>query len=148
MTLTTANLCGKHSSAADFQIAEPIFKAVGTVRCFSGQISIVKVFEDNVLIRELFKKKISHRILDIDGGGSLRYALLGENLANTAYQNGWQGIIIYRCIRALHTYPFKSHKKRAGELDNTSVFAGVHLKADRYLYTNNDSINVSQNPLT
>ncbi len=161
MTFTTADLCDKHSSAADFQVAEPIFKAFGKKLCFSGQISIVKVYEDNVLIRELLEKNVSHRILVIDGGGSLHCALLGENLANTAYQNGWQGIIIYGCIRnsdainqlpigirALHTHPLKSHKKGTGELDNTCVFAGVHFKTDHYLYADNDGIIVSQNPLT
>jgi len=161
MTFTTAGLCDKNSSSADFQIAEPIFKAFGTKLFFSGQISTVKVYEDNVLIREILEKIVSHRILVIDGGGSQRCALIGENLANTAYQNGWQGIIIYGCIRnsdvinqlpigirALHTHPLKSHKKGTGELDNTCVFAGVHFKTDHYLYADNDGIIVSQNPLT
>jgi len=129
MTFTTADLCDKHSSDTGFQIAEPIFKSFGIKRCFSGQINTVKVFEDNVLIRQILEKKVNNRVLIIDGGGSHRCALLGENLANTAYQNGWQGIIIYGCIRdseainktpigirALHTHPLKSHKKASGSL--------------------------------
>ena len=160
MTFTTANLCDSHSLDTDFQIAEPIFKAFGSSPCFSGQISTVKVFEDNVLIRQILEKKVSQRILVIDGGGSHRCALLGEDLANTACQNGWQGIIIYGCIRdsdeinkipigirALHAHPLKSHEKGTGELDSTCVFAGIHFKTNYYLYADNDGIIVSQKPL-
>ena len=161
MTFTTADICDSHSSDTDFQIAEPIFKSFGIKHRFSGQISTVKVFEDNVLIRELLEKKVNERILVIDGGGSHRCALLGENLANTACQNGWQGIIVYGCIRdsdqinklpigirALHTHPLKSHKKGTGELVSTCMFAGIHFKTDYYLYADNDGIIVSQNSLT
>lgn len=143
------------------KIAEPIFKAFGTNGCFSGQISTVKVFEDNVLISKLLQQKVSQRILVIDGGGSHRCALLGKNLASTAYKNGWQGIIIYGCIRdseaiskldigirALHTHPLRSHKKGTGEVDNTLTFAGTHFKTDHFLYADNDGIIISQKPLT
>ncbi len=161
MTFTTANLCDQYSSTTSFQIAEPIFKAFGAKSFFSGQISTIKVFEDNILIRKLLEQKVSQRILAIDGGGSHRCALLDENLASAACKNGWQGIIIYGCIRdadainqldigirALHTHPLKSHKKGSGELDNTLTFAGVHFKVDHYLYADNDGIIISQNPLT
>lgn len=161
MTFTTADLCDNYSSNADFQIAEPIFKSFGDKRCFSGQISTVKVFEDNVLIRQILEKKVNQRILVIDGGGSHRCALLGENLTNIAYQNGWQGIIVYGCIRdsddinklpigirALHTHPLKSHKKGTGELNSTCVFAGIHFKTDHYLYADSDGIIVSKTPLS
>ncbi|NOQ14208.1 MAG: ribonuclease E activity regulator RraA [Methyloprofundus sp.] len=161
MTLTTADLCDQHSSEPDFQIAEPIFKTFGTKNCFSGQISTVKVFEDNVLIRQLLEKKVSQRILVIDGGGSHRCALLGDKLTNIACKNGWEGIIVYGCIRnsdkinqlpigirALHTHPLKSHKKGTGELDSAVNFAGIHFKTDYYLYADNDGIIVSQKPLS
>lgn len=160
MTFTTADLCDKHSSEANFQIAEPIFKIFGTKHCFSGQISTVKVFEDNVLVRQQLTTKVSQRILVIDGGGSHRCALLGGDLAHIACQNGWQGIIIYGCIRdsdeinqlpigvrALHTHPLKSHKKGTGELNTPCVFAGTHYKTDHYLYADNDGIIISKNPL-
>jgi len=160
MIFTTADLCDNHSADTNFQIAEPIFKSFGKQSCFSGQISTVKAFEDNVLIRQLLEKKVSQRILVIDGGGSHRCALLGDNLAGIACQNGWQGIIVYGCIRdsdiinklpigirALHTHPLKSHKKGHGELNTTCVFAGIHFKTDHYLYADNDGIIVSKKPL-
>ena len=161
MTFTTADLCDQYSSEANFQIAEPIFKTFGQKSCFSGQISIVKVFEDNDLIRQLLEKKVNQRVLVIDGGGSHRCALLGGNLASLACKNGWQGIIVYGCIRdsdeinklpisirALHTHPLKSRKKGTGELECAVNFAGTHFKTDHYLYADNDGIIISQKPLS
>lgn len=160
MTFTTADLCDKHSSVANLQIAEPIFKSFGKSRCFSGQISTVKVFEDNALLQQILTKKVSQRILVIDGGGSHRCALLGEDLIKMAAQNGWQGIIIYGCIRhadkintlpigirALHTHPLESHKKGTGEHDSALNFAGTYFKTNHYLYADNDGIIVSKTPL-
>ncbi len=160
MTFTTADLCDQHSALANFQIADPIFQAFGRQQYFSGQISTAKVFEDNVIIRKALTQKVSNRILVIDGGGSHRCALLGDDLATTAYKNGWQGIIIYGClrdshainqlpigIRALHTHPLKSHKKGTGDLDCTINFAGIHFKPEHYLYADNDGIIVSENAL-
>lgn len=138
MIFTTADLCDKLAFDTDVQIAEPIFRSFGSKHSFSGQISTVKVFEDNVLIHTLLEQKVSQRVLVIDGGGSHRCALLGGNLAKIALQNGWLGIIIYGCIRdsnkinqlpigirALHAYPLKSHKKGTGEL-------GGHLRVCRH----------------
>jgi len=160
MTFTTADLCDKHASATHFQIVEPIFKYFGTKAAFSGKISTVKAFEDSVLIGQILAETVTQRILVIDGGGSHRCALLDYDLINTAYQKGWQGIIIYGClrntdkinqlpigIRALHAHPLKSHNKGTGERDNPINFAGTQFKTDHYLYADNDGIVISQTSL-
>lgn len=161
MTFTTADLCDSYATDSDLQIAESVFQSFGATHSFSGQISTIKTFEDNALIRNILETQVNNRVLVIDGGGSHRCALLGDNLANIAYQNGWQGIIVYGCIRdadkinkipigirALHTHPLKSHKNGTGEHACTCMFAGVHFKTDHYLYADNDGIILSQNPLT
>ena len=66
---------------------------------FSGQITTLKTFEDNVLVRTVLEKKVQNRVLVIDGGGSHRCALIDNNLATIALNNGWQGIVVYGCIR-------------------------------------------------
>lgn len=86
MIFTTADLCDKLAFDTDVQIAEPIFRSFGSKHSFSGKISTVKVFEDNVLIHTLLEQKVSQRVLVIDGGGSHRCALLGGNLAKIALQ--------------------------------------------------------------
>jgi len=161
MTFTTADLCDAHSEESHFQIADPMFKSYGAKKIFCGQITTVKVFEDNVLVRAVLEEKVTNRVLVIDGGGSHRCALLGSNLAQLAIDNGWQGIIVYGCIRdsavvdqlpigirALHTHPLKSHKKDRGDRDLVISFAAVNFKKDHYIYVDSDGIIVSETMLS
>jgi regulator of ribonuclease activity A len=161
MTFTTATLCDVHSEKDHFQIAEPLLKAYGGQIRFCGQISTVKIFEDNVLIRTLLEQKVENRVLVVDGGGSHRCALLGEELAKLALANGWQGLVIHGCIRdseiinqlpigirALHTHPLKSHKKDHGDRDLLVTFAGVNFKQNHFLYADADGIIVSETSLS
>ena len=161
MTFTTANLCDVHSGEDHFQIAEPLFMSYGANPVFSGQITTVKTFEDNVLVRTVLEEKVQDRVLVVDGGGSHRCALVDINLATLAIDNGWQGIVVYGCIRdsaliaqlpigirALHTHPLKSHKKDHGDRDLLVSFAGVNFKKDHFLYADSDGIIVSASMLS
>jgi len=157
MTISTADLCDQHSEMEHFQVGEPLFKAFGKNAGFSGQITTLKVFEDNVLVRKTLQQQVTDRVLVIDGGGSHRCALLGGNIAQLACDNGWQGIIVYGCIRdsviintlpigirALHTHPLRSYKKGAGEENISVTFAGIHFRHDHFLYADADGIIVSE----
>ena len=121
----------------------------------------MKVFEDNSLVRKTLKEKVKNRVLVIDGGGSHRCALLGGNITGMAVDNGWQGLIIYGCIRdsaeinaipigirALHTHPLKSHKRGIGDKDILITFAGVNYRTDHYIYVDEDGIIVAPKRLT
>ncbi len=160
MSLTTADLCDQFSEQENFQIAEPIFRSFGQKAAFSGQITTLKVFEDNSLVRNTLEEKVENRVLVIDGGGSRRCALMGDNLAELACRNGWQGIVIYGCIRdsaainrlplgvrALNTHPMKSHKRGAGDRNVMITFAGINFKKDLFLYADEDGIIVSETKL-
>lgn len=161
MTFKTADLCDRFADHQHLQIAEPLFRSFGAHKAFSGPIVTVKVFEDNVLIRQVLEEPGEGRVLVIDGGGSHRCALLGGNLSRLASQNGWAGIVAYGCIRdsveleslpigirALHTHPLKSHKKGTGDRDVLITFAGVNFKTSRYLYADEDGIVVADGALT
>ncbi len=157
MSFTTADLCDQYSNQPHFQIAEPVFRHFGRQPHFCGQITTLKLFEDNVLLRKTLEEKVEDRVLVIDGGGSHRCALMGENLASLALENGWNGVVIYGCIRdskqinqldigilALNTHPLKSHKRGLGDRDMQITFAGVNFRKDHYLYADEDGIIVSQ----
>ena len=161
MTFTTASLCDTHSEEDNFQIAEALFMSYGANPAFSGQITTLKTFEDNVLVRSVLEEKVQNRVLVIDGGGSHRCALVDINLATLAIDNGWQGIVIHGCIRdsaiinqlpigirALHTHPLKSHKKDHGDRDLLITFAGVNFKQNHFLYADADGIIVSETMLS
>ena len=161
MTFTTGKLCDTYSGVQTLQVAEAVFQAYGANTAFSGFITTLKTFEVNVLVRAVLEEKVQNRVLVIDGGGSHRCALIDKELATLAVNNGWQGIIVYGCIRdaaiiaqlpigirALHTHPLQSHKKDHGDRDLLVSFAGVNFKKDNYLYADMDGIIVSETMLS
>lgn len=161
MTFTTANLCDTYAAVTQLQVADAVFQAYGANTTFSGVITTLKTFEDNVLVRTVLEEKVQNRVLVIDGGGSHRCALIDNKLATLAVNNGWQGIIVYGCIRdavkiaklpigirALHTHPMQSHKKDHGDRDLLVSFAGVNFKKDNFLYADMDGIIVSETMLS
>ncbi|HFD12489.1 MAG TPA: RraA family protein [Crenotrichaceae bacterium] len=157
---TTANLCDRYSTSSRLQIASPDFKSYGKKSSFYGQISTIKVFEDNVIVRQALKETVNNRILVLDGGGSKRCALLGDNIASIASVNQWQGIIVNGCVRdseqlvkipigimALGVHPLKSNKNGHGERDIPVCFSGIIFNHDDYLYADADGIVVSKQNL-
>lgn len=160
MVFTTADLCDRFSDQENFQIAEPLFRQFGAKRRFCGRITTLKVFEDSSELRTVLQEPGLGRVLVVDGGGSRRCALFGDALGALAVENGWEGVLIYGCIRgadlldqlplgvsALNTHPLKSRKHGQGERDVMITFAGVNFKKDHYLYADNDGIIVADTKL-
>ncbi|MCF8463427.1 MAG: ribonuclease E activity regulator RraA [Flavobacteriales bacterium] len=155
MQHATADLCDKHIDK--LQVAEPIFVDFGASACFEGEVYTLKVFEDNTLVRSALEKDGSGKVLVIDGGGSFRCALVGDNLVALAIQNNWRGMVVYGCIRdskqisemeigvkALNTNPTKSIKRNEGQENIDVRFAGIDFKPGMYLYADEDGIVVSE----
>jgi len=159
MSFATADLCDQHEDKV--KVAEPIFRSYGARVAFAGRIATVKIFEDNVLVRQALSERGDGSVLVVDGGGSLRCALVGDQLAVLARDNGWKGIVVYGCIRdsaaidelplgirALATHPLKSIKKGAGDRNIRVTFAGVTFVPGHYLYADADGLIVSPVSLT
>ena len=127
MQLKTTDLCDNHPEKVS--IADPIgFKDYGGVKLFNGKIETVKCFEDNSFVRKALEQNGEGKVLVVDGGGSMRCALLGDMLGELGVKNKWNGIIIYGCIRdsaamatlqlgvkALNVIPLKSNKRNEGQ---------------------------------
>lgn len=137
-----------------------MFSSFGGRNAFHGQIATLKLFEDNSLVRMALESSGEGRVLVIDGGGSLRRALLGDQLAALAVQNHWAGIIVYGCIRdsraigemdigvlAIDTHPMKTVKRNVGEVDIPVSFGGVTFTPGEWLYADDDGVIVSVAPL-
>jgi regulator of ribonuclease activity A len=158
MSFATADLYDEHEE--NLQIATPMFNDYGGKNIFSGPASTVKVFEDNSLVRAALEEPGDGKILVVEGGASLRCALLGDMLAELGVENGWVGVIVYGCIRdsaviakmnigvkALNTNPRKSVKKGAGERDVTVSFADVTIKPGDYIYADEDGVVIAGSKL-
>jgi regulator of ribonuclease activity A len=160
MEFKTTDLCDAHSDK--ILIAEPIgFKDFGGAKSFSGKIHTVKCFEDNSLVRKALESNGEGKVLIVDGGASMRCALLGDMLADLAIKNTWSGIIVYGCVRdseamaklnigvkALNTNPLKSNKRNEGQENVPVKFAGVDFNPGQFVYCDADGIIVSQQLLT
>lgn len=155
MEFKTTDLCDANE---DVRIAEPIgFRDFGKKKSFSGRIHTVKCFESNPLVRKALEKNGEGKVLVVDGGGSMKCALLGDMLGEIGYKNGWNGIIVYGCIRdsaalskieigikALNTNPLKSKKENTGKENVTVNFANTDFIPEEFIYCDEDGIIVSQ----
>ncbi|MEQ8233815.1 MAG: ribonuclease E activity regulator RraA [Gammaproteobacteria bacterium] len=157
--VATADLYDEHGEA--LRVLAPIFRDYGGRRSFEGPVVTLKVHEDNSLVRSTLEEAGDGRVLVVDGGGSLRCALVGDNLAEIGVNNGWAGIIVYGCIRdaepiaalaigvkALATNPRKSVKKGVGERDVEVRFAEALIRPGEYLYADADGVVVADRKLT
>jgi regulator of ribonuclease activity A len=158
VSFTTADLCDQF--APWVRAAEPLFRDWGGVVSFAGEIETVRVFEDNALVRHVLESEGRGRVLVVDGGGSVRSALLGGRLAALAHQNGWSGLVVHGCVRdsaeladtavgvkALHAVPMKSGKSGTGERSVPVTFAGVTFAPGEHLYADRDGIVVADRDL-
>ncbi|HEX9811080.1 MAG TPA: ribonuclease E activity regulator RraA [Burkholderiales bacterium] len=158
MIVKTADLCDRHGD--QLQVVDPIFHSYGGRPAFAGRIATVKVHEDNKLVRAELEKDGSGQVLVIDGGGSLRAALVGGNIAKLAADNRWSGIIVYGCIRdaievaeapigvlALAACPVKPKKNGFGEVGVAVHFGGVTFKPGGYVYADEDGVVVAPGKL-
>lgn len=158
MEYSTSALCDIYFDQVD--VVEPMFSNFGGNMIFSGQITTIKCFEDNGLIREVLQQEGAGRVLLIDGGGSLRRALIDAELAEIAEENGWEGIVVYGSVRevdeleqmnlgiqALSAIPAGASSQGIGEQDIAVNFAGVTFLPEDYIYADNTGIILSAEPL-
>jgi regulator of ribonuclease activity A len=135
------------------RIIRPSLRHFGGKRRFSGAIVTVKCFEDNSRVRELVATPGDERVLLVDGGGSMRYALLGDMLGREALANGWAGIVIYGCVRdtsvletlklgvmALGSIPRRSLKNDEGAVGVPIEIGGTLCRPGDLLFADDDGV--------
>ena len=158
MEFQTTDLCDANEGKV--RALAPMFRSYGGKTRFAGPIRTLKVFEDNALVRATLDTPGNGAVLVVDAGGSLRCAMLGDQLALLGVKNGWAGVIMYGCIRdsgpvaqmdlgvfALATHPMKSVKKGAGDVNITVTFGGVSFVPGEWLYADEDGVIVAAAPL-
>jgi regulator of ribonuclease activity A len=125
----------------------------GGPRAFAGPAATVRCFEDNSLVRRRLEEPGDGRVLVVDGGGSLRCALVGDMLAAIGAESGWAGVVIHGCVRdvaalrevslgikALGSNPRRSGKTGAGELDVPVELGGAVFRPGDLVYADEDGV--------
>jgi regulator of ribonuclease activity A len=155
--MKTADLCDAHPG---LRVLAPLFRDYGSVCEIAGAVVTLKVFEDNQLVRSVLETAGKGRVLVVDGGGSLRTALVGGNLGKLAETNGWAGVLVHGAVRdaaelatcrvgikALATVPKKSAKTGAGEREVEVTFAGLTIRPTDWLFADEDGIVIADHAL-
>lgn len=158
----TCDLCdaNKGNFTGDFRVLPPVFKDFGAVKKFAGLVETVKCFEDNSLVKAAVDSPGAGKVLVVDGGASLRRALLGGNLGAAAAKNGWAGVVIDGCvrdtaelaghavgIRALAAMPWPTEKRQEGQSNVAVQIQGVWVRPGDWLYADEDGIVISTQAL-
>lgn len=160
---STCDLCDAHKNDADgsFRVLPPVFHDYGGIRKFAGPVVTVKCYEDNSLVKAALESPGQGRVLVVDGGGSLRRALIGGNIAASAAAQGWAGVVVDGCvrdkselaaaavgIRALGLLPLPTDRKQQGLRDVPVHLQGVRVLPGEWLYADEDGIVVMPAPQT
>ena len=149
--ISTSDVYDEHAGGA--ATCETQLRSFGGIRAFSGRIATVRCHEDNVLVKQRVSEPGEGRVLVVDGGGSFRCALVGDNVAGTALANGWAGLVLNACVRdvpalaelaigikALGTNPRPSGKSGSGEIEVPVGFGGCSFTPGAMLYADDDGI--------
>jgi len=158
MSLLTADLIDAHGDS--LQSCNLQFRQFGGQHTFSGPVRTLKTREDNALLKQLLSSPGNGAVLVVDGEGSLRTALVGDMLAETALKNGWAGLVLHGAVRdvvalakldlgikALGSNPRKSAKSGVGTIDGPVSFGDVNFVKGCWLYSDDDGIVVSAKQL-
>jgi len=142
------------------QVAAPVFRDFGGRAAFSGQVVTLKALDDNTCLKAAFETDGRGKVLVVDGGGSLRCAMMGDVMAALGASNGWEGVIINGCIRdcvdvaqvdigvkALATIPRKTIKRNQGVMNIPVHFADVSFNPGAYVYADEDGIVIADKPV-
>ncbi|OGB07446.1 MAG: ribonuclease [Burkholderiales bacterium RIFCSPHIGHO2_12_FULL_69_20] len=151
----TCDLCDAHKgdTSGAFRVLPPVFKLYGGRAAFAGPVATVKCHEDNTSVKAAVESPGLGRVLVVDGGGSLRHALVGGNLAAAAARNGWAGLVVDGCvrdvaelavadigIRALALMPLPTERRHAGLVDVPVQVQGVTVRPGDWLVADADGM--------
>lgn len=154
-SLVTGDLCDANKANADasFRVLPPVFRSFGKRTRFAGAVATVTCFEDNSFVKTALEEPGHGRVLVVDGGGSLRRALVGGNIAAAAAKNGWAGVVVDGCVRdsaeliecdvgicALALIPMPTERRNQGQRDVAVQIRGVWVLPGEWLVADEDGI--------
>lgn len=157
-TWTTPDLCDEHGGAV--RVLPPTLASFGGRESFDGPVVTIACFEDNSRIKELASTPGRGRVMVVNGGGSMRHALLGDQIALRAAENSWSGLVIHGAVRdveilrtidlgvrALGSVPVRSVRRGFGVVDVPVSFDRLTIRPGDHLYADASGIVVARGPL-
>jgi len=162
-TFATTDLCDDNEpllASGELRVLPPVWRGWGRRPCFAGPVATVRCHDDNSMVRQSLETPGQGRVLVVAGGGSLRCALLGGNLAVLAEKNGWAGVVVDGCVRdtaeidacaigvrALAAHPRRSDRRGSGEREVAVEIGGVPIAPGDWCYADADGVVIAARPL-
>ncbi|NIY91238.1 putative 4-hydroxy-4-methyl-2-oxoglutarate aldolase [Vibrio diazotrophicus] len=154
----TPDICDRYESQVT--LLDLPLQNYGMRSSFWGEIVTVRCYHDNSKVREVLSQNGKGKVLVVDGHGSRRKALMGDQVAMMAIDNGWEGVIIYGAVRdvvalsqmdlgikALDSCPFKTEKRGVGKVNVALSMHNQMVLPGDYIYADWNGILMSQQAL-
>lgn len=137
----------------DIRSCDTQFVQYGRREAFSGRITTIRCFQDNLLVKQTLSEAGNGGVLVVDGGASVHTALVGDIIAGRGVDNGWSGVIVNGAVRdsailrtldigikALGTNPRKSTQTGSGEKNVPVEIGGVTFVPGEMVYSDSDGV--------
>jgi regulator of ribonuclease activity A len=156
----TCDLCDAHrADPSRVRVLDPVYASYGGRAAFAGRVRTVRCREDNTSVKALLEAPGDGAVLVVDGGGSLRRALIGGNIAAAAARNGWAGVVVHGAVRdvaelaacdlglrALAPCPVPPERRRDGDVDVPLQIGGQWIRPGDWLAADADGMVVLDAP--
>jgi len=155
---TVPDICDEYD---DVQIGNLFLNSYGGLNKFYGQIHTVKCEHSNRVVKEFINQDGTGKVLFIKHTGTELCSMIGDQIAQTAFDNNWNGIITNGCIRdievikninigvyAKNPYPKKTNKKIGiGEKDVPIDIGNAQINPGDWAYVDTNGWIISRKEL-
>ena len=152
---TVPDICDIHE---DIQIGDVFLNSYGGIDKFCGEIQTAKCEHSNSAVKELVEKDGNGKVLFINHTGSELCSMVGDQIAQKAFDNGWNGIITNGYIRdielikdisigvyARNSYPKKTNKSIGiGEINVPIKINNLFINPGEWIYVDSNGWVISK----
>ena len=156
---TVPDICDLYEN--DISIGSNFLKSFGGLEKFCGEIATVECEHSNKLVKEIVQEKGANKVLVIKHTGESLCSMVGDQIAQTAYENNWNGILVDGYIRdieiikdinigvcAKNSYPKKTNKSLGtGKRDISFRLGGAQINPGSWIYVDSNGWVISKNEL-
>ena len=145
----------------DLRIGDLFLNSYGAIDKSYGEVFTVKCEHSNSVVKEIVQKDGDGKVLFINHTGSELCSMVGDQIAQTAFENNWAGIITNGYIRdievikninigiyAFNSFPKKTDKSKGiGEKDVPIQIGNAHIEPGYWIYVDTNGCVVNKEEL-
>ena len=156
---TVPDICDAHGDM--IAIGDIFLTSYGGIEKFFGEIRTVDCPHSNSVVKELVQENGEGKVLVINHSGDKLCSMVGDQIAQKAYENNWKGIFVNGYIRdieviknisigvcAKNVFPMKTDKAvGVGTKDTSFKIGSVEIRSGNWIYVDTNGWVVSKNKL-